>query len=122
MQNTASLVTSLELDKSTVKKVCMQVLLNNGVFGYIHKLIHVPTVEEACATTRMQTSHYPVFSFICVHANYLHSIPSLWNINCEVPGCAYDTNVVRQSTLFSRAHLLPKVSVHSPNIVAELCF
>ena len=35
---------------------------------------------------------------------------SFWSISCKMPGCAHDANVLRQSTLFSQAHLLPKVS------------
>ncbi|CAK6966416.1 Hypothetical predicted protein [Scomber scombrus] len=31
-----------------------------------------------------------------------------WNINCKLPGSAHDANVLRQSALFSHAHLLPK--------------
>ena len=33
-----------------------------------------------------------------------------WNINCKMPGCVHDANVLRQSTLFSQAHVLAKVS------------
>jgi len=35
---------------------------------------------------------------------------SFWSISCKMPGCAHDANVLRQSKLFSQAHLLPKVS------------
>lgn len=37
---------------------------------------------------------------------------SIWNISRKLPGSAHDANVVRQSTPFEKAHLLPKVGTH----------
>ncbi|CDQ74940.1 unnamed protein product [Oncorhynchus mykiss] len=36
----------------------------------------------------------------------------IWNIIRKLPGSAHDANVVRQSTPFEKAHLLPKVGTH----------
>ncbi|CAL8240049.1 unnamed protein product [Gadus morhua 'NCC'] len=33
-----------------------------------------------------------------------------WNICCKMPGSAHDASVLRNSDLFQKAHLLPKLS------------
>ncbi|KAJ8273847.1 hypothetical protein GJAV_G00106160 [Gymnothorax javanicus] len=106
------------------------------VSSVIHKLIKAPTVEEACATARrfqqkfgmpqimgcIDGTHIPVLPPSDGYKDFVNrkGWPSLilqavvddayrfWNINCKMPGCAHDANVLRQSTLFGQAHLLPK--------------
>lgn len=56
---------------------------------------------------------FPCLLYVCCTNICIISFISFWNINCKMPGCAHDANVLRQSSLFSQAHLLPKVSVMS---------
>lgn len=44
-------------------------------------------------------------------------VPSFRSISCKGrPGSAHDADVLRQSDLFQRAHLLPKVRLQSADI------
>ncbi|XP_049914823.1 putative nuclease HARBI1 [Epinephelus moara] len=116
------------------EKVCL--LLLQRVSSVIHKLIKEPTMEEACATARrfqqkfsmpqimgaLDGTHIPVLPPSDGYKDYVNrkgwpsfvlqawvdDVYRFWNINCNMPGCAHDVNVLRQSTLFSQTHLLPK--------------
>ncbi|KAJ8245206.1 hypothetical protein GJAV_G00273900 [Gymnothorax javanicus] len=106
------------------------------VSSVIHKLIKAPTVEEACATARRFQQKFGMPQIMgCIDGTHIPVLPPsdgykdfvnrkgwpsfilqavvddayrFWNIDCKMPGCAHDANVLRQSTLFSQAHLLPK--------------
>ena len=41
--------------------------------------------------------------------NKINLVSSFWNISCKMPGSAHDASVLRNSDLFQKAHLLPKV-------------
>uniref|UniRef100_A0A671XEC2 DDE Tnp4 domain-containing protein n=1 Tax=Sparus aurata TaxID=8175 RepID=A0A671XEC2_SPAAU len=95
----------------------------------------VPTTEEAISIARRFEQKFHIPQIIgCIDATHIPVLPPsdgykdfanrkgwpsyvlqavvddmyrFWNINCKMPGCAHDANVLSQSMLFSQAHLLP---------------
>uniref|UniRef100_A0A671UEH1 DDE Tnp4 domain-containing protein n=1 Tax=Sparus aurata TaxID=8175 RepID=A0A671UEH1_SPAAU len=124
--------------KSTVKKFVYK-FCKGMVSSVIHNFIKVPTTEEAISIVRRFEQKFHIPQIIgCIDGTRIPVLlPSdgykdfangkglqayrqhvsvssgqtllFWNINCKMPGFAHDANVLRQSTLFSQAHLLPKL-------------
>ncbi|KAK0146637.1 Protein ALP1-like [Merluccius polli] len=112
--------------KSTVKKF-VYMFCKGMVSSVIHNFIKVPTAEEAIGIARRFEQKFSIPQIIVLlpsdgykdFANrkgwpsyvlqaVVDDMYRLWNINCMMPGCAHNANVLRQSTLFSQAHFLPK--------------
>ncbi|XP_060786282.1 putative nuclease HARBI1 [Neoarius graeffei] len=121
--------------KSTVKKF-VYAFCKGMVATIIHQLIKVPTAEEASAIARRFEEKFLIPQIIgCIDGTHIPLLPPsdgykdfvnrkgwpsyvlqavvddmyrFWNINCQMPGCAHDANVLRQSALFTAAHQLPK--------------
>uniref|UniRef100_A0A673NED2 DDE Tnp4 domain-containing protein n=1 Tax=Sinocyclocheilus rhinocerous TaxID=307959 RepID=A0A673NED2_9TELE len=109
--------------KSTVKK-------------FVYMFCKVPNEEEALEIARnfqemhnipqimglIDGTHIPIFPLSDGYKDFLNrkGWPSyalqafvdhkscFWSISCKMPGSAHDANVLRQSDLFQRSHLLPK--------------
>ncbi|KAM4541681.1 uncharacterized protein PAE49_018607 [Odontesthes bonariensis] len=121
--------------KSTAIKMVYQ-FCTGMVASAIHNFIKVPTTEEAISIASRFEQKFNIPQIIgCIDATHIPVIapsdgykdfvnregwPSyvlqavvddmyrFWNIHCELPGSAHNANVLKQSTLFSEAHLLPK--------------
>uniref|UniRef100_A0A671VQ44 DDE Tnp4 domain-containing protein n=1 Tax=Sparus aurata TaxID=8175 RepID=A0A671VQ44_SPAAU len=129
------------IPKSTVKKFVYK-FCKGMVSSVIHKFIKVPTTEEAISIARRFEQKFHIPQIIgCIDGTHIPVLlpndgykdfanrkgwPSyvlqamvdniFWDINCKIAGCAHDANVLRQSTLFSQAHLLPKVKINGISI------
>ncbi|XP_056292436.1 uncharacterized protein LOC130207772 [Pseudoliparis swirei] len=121
--------------RSTVKKMVHQ-FCNGMVTSALGHLIKVPTTEEAIGIAQRFEQKFNIPQIIgCIDGTHIPVLPPsdgskdfvnrkgwpsyvlqgvvddmyrFWSISCKMPGCAHDANVLKQSTLFSQAHLLPK--------------
>ncbi|XP_062391518.1 uncharacterized protein LOC134079454 [Sardina pilchardus] len=121
--------------KSTVLKF-VTLFCKGMVTSVMHQLIRTPTLEEARRTARRFEEKFHLPQIIgCIDGTHIPILapsdgfkdfvnrkgwPSyvlqavvddtyrFWNISCKMPGSAHDANVLRQSVLFEKAHLLPK--------------
>ncbi|XP_041859079.1 protein ANTAGONIST OF LIKE HETEROCHROMATIN PROTEIN 1-like [Melanotaenia boesemani] len=122
--------------KTTVKKFVYS-FSKGMVSNVINDLIKLPTADEARAIARgfeekfdipqvvgfIDRTHIPVLPPSDGYKDFVNrkGWPSyvlqavvdhtyrFWNINCKMPGCTREADVLRQSSLFDQAHLLPKV-------------
>ncbi|KAL2091347.1 hypothetical protein ACEWY4_013610 [Coilia grayii] len=121
--------------KSTVKKMVYQ-FCRGMVTSALQNFIKVPTTEEAISIASRFEQKFHIPQIIgCIDGTHIPVLPPtdghkyfvnrkgwpsyvlqavvddmyrFWNINCKMPGCSHNADVLRQSTLFSEAHLLPK--------------
>ncbi|XP_059916153.1 uncharacterized protein LOC132464015 [Gadus macrocephalus] len=122
--------------KTTVKKFVYIFCKGMVSSPVIHNFIKVPTTKEAIGIARRFEQKFNIPQIIgCIDGTHIPVLPPsdgyqefancegwpsyvlqavvddmyrFWNINCKMPGWTYDDNVLRQSTLFNQAHLLPK--------------
>ncbi|CAN9513513.1 unnamed protein product [Ophioblennius macclurei] len=121
--------------KSTVKKFVYS-FCKGVVACVIRGLIRAPDAEEARGIARRFEQKFGIPQVVgCIDGTHVPVLPPrdgykdfmnrggwpsyvlqavvddayrFWNINCKMPGCAHDSNVLRQSVLFEQAQLLPK--------------
>ncbi|KAI7794821.1 putative nuclease HARBI1-like [Triplophysa rosa] len=121
--------------KSTVKKF-VYLFCKGMVQGPTKQLIRVPNEEEATEIARrFQEAHNIPQIMGLIDGTHIPILPPsdgykdlvnrkgwpsyvlqavvdhkscFWSISCKMPGSAHDANVLRQSDLFQRCHLLPK--------------
>ncbi|XP_071371667.1 uncharacterized protein [Centroberyx affinis] len=119
--------TTLELNDIIIPTICM-------VSHVVQDLIKVPNLEEACAIARRFEMANNIPQIIgCIDGTHIPVLPPsdgyrdfvnrkgwpsyvlqavvedrycFWSVNCQVPGSTHDANVLRQSELFKKAHLL----------------
>lgn len=66
------------------------------------------------------TLNFKAVNFFYINSkNNILCAYSFWSISCKMPGSAHDANVLRQSDLFQRSHLLPKVKLVTALIFEE---
>ncbi|CAJ1087321.1 protein ALP1-like [Xyrichtys novacula] len=123
------------IHKSTVKKFTYM-FCQGMLKGPIKELIQMPNEEEASEiATRFEAAHFIPQIMGLIDGTHIPILPPSdgfkdfvnrkgWtsyvlqavvddrccfrSISCKMPGSAHDSNVLRQSDLFTRAHLLPK--------------
>ncbi|KAK7893385.1 hypothetical protein WMY93_022537 [Mugilogobius chulae] len=121
--------------KSTVLKF-MHAFCNGMLSSVIHRLIKVPTLDEARGTASSFEKKFNIPQVIgCIDSTHIPVLPPsdrykdfvnlkgwpsyvlqavvddsyrFWNINCTMPGSCEDASVLQGSTLYEQATLLPK--------------